>query len=185
MKRAPELVELSRRDFCAFACLGITLATGCLDSGSGSVQTGGLDGTTGGTSPDAGSGAVIHPDGSVATPDGGTAATCSGTYTDVGAASTFTLNTPKYISAVNMFVIKDAGGFYALTARCTHQGVTLVKLGSQLHCNAHGADFAFTGAVIDGPTTTRLQAYAMCTLANGNLGVENTIKVASTVRLVA
>ncbi|CAN5643979.1 hypothetical protein BH11MYX1_BH11MYX1_52160 [soil metagenome] len=184
MKRAPELVELSRRDFCAFACLGITLASGCLDSGSGSVQTGGLDGTNGG--PDAGSGAAVHHDAAVGTPDAPvTAATCSGSFTDVGAASTYTLNTPKYVSAIGMFVIKDASGFYALTAKCTHQGVTLTRQTTKFHCNAHGADFTFTGAVIDGPTTKALQAYAMCTLANGNLGVETTVKVASTVRLVA
>jgi Rieske Fe-S protein len=187
MKRAPALVELSRRDFCAFACLGITLAAGCLESGSGSVQTGGLDGTSNGNGPDAGSGSVVHPDGSVATTDGGTtsAATCSGTYHDVGARSTYTLNTPKYVSTIGMFVIKDAGGYYALTARCTHQGVTLNSQTTKFHCPAHGADFTFTGAVIDGPTSTPLQAYAMCTLANGNLGVETTTKVASTVRLVA
>ena len=182
MKRASGLIELSRRDFCAFACLGIA-AAGCLDSGTGAVQTGGLDGT-GNQSPDAGSGSVLPGDGGVTNPDGG-AASCSGTYTDVGAVSTYTLNTPKYLSSIAMFVVKDASGFYALTSRCTHQGVTIQSTGSQFHCNAHGADFTFNGAVIDGPTSKALQHYAMCTLANGNLGVETTMKVAATVRLVA
>ena len=182
MKRASGLIELSRRDFCAFACLGIAEA-GCLDGGTGAVQTGGLDGT-GNQSPDAGSG-VLPGDAGVTNPDGG-AASCSGTYTDVGAVSVFTLNTPKYLSSIGMFVVKDASGFYALTSRCTHQGVTLqVSGGTKFHCNAHGADFTFNGAVIDGPTFTPLQHYAMCTLANGNLGVETTMKVAATVRLVA
>ncbi len=188
MKRHTELVELSRRDFCALACLGLA-AAGCLDSSSGSVQTGGLDGTGGGGNgnPDAGSGAVTHPDGSVTTTDGGTtsAATCSGTYTDVGAPSTYALNTPKYVSAINMFVVKDAGGYYALTAKCPHQGVTINSATTSFHCPAHGADFTLTGAVIDGPTSRALQAYAMCTLPSGNLGVEPATKVASTVRLVA
>ena len=188
MKRSTGLVELSRRDFCALASLGLA-AAGCLGSGNGSVQTGGLDGTGDGNGggPDAGSGAVTHPDGSVATTDGGTttAATCSGTYTDVGAPSTYALNTPKYNSATKMFVIKDSSGYYALTAKCPHQGVTINYAPTSFHCPAHGADFTVTGAVIDGPTSKALQAYAMCTLANGNLGVETATKVASTVRLVA
>src|SRR5664279_1994798 len=185
MKQASGLIELSRRDFCAFACLGIA-AAGCLDSGTGADQTGGLDGTGNGQSPDAGSGSVVPGDGGVTNPDGGVAASCTGTFTDVGAASTYALNTPKDLSSIAMFVVKDAGGFYALTSRCTHQGVTLQISGTtKFHCNAHGADFTFAGAVIDGPTSKALQHYAMCTLANGNLGVETTMKVAATVRLSA
>ncbi|MEO8845506.1 MAG: Rieske (2Fe-2S) protein [Kofleriaceae bacterium] len=184
MKRASGLIELSRREFCAFACLGLA-AAGCMDSGTGAVQTGGLDGTGTGQSPDAGSGSVAPGDGGVTNPDGGVAASCTGTFTDAGAASSYTLNTPKYLGAIGMFVVKDANGFYALTSRCTHQGVTIQVSGTKFHCNAHGADFTFDGAVIDGPTSKALQHYAMCTLASGNLGVETTMKVAATVRLVA
>ncbi len=191
MKRVSGLVELSRRDFCAFTAVGAALGIalhGCVDSG-GAVQTGGLDGTGNGHSPDAGSGSVpgdgsVPPgDGSVPPGDAGVTATCSGTYTDVGAASTYTLNTPKYVSAIRMFVVKDSGGFYALTARCPHEGVTVTPTGSKFHCNAHGADFTYNGAFIDGPTNRPLQHYAMCTLANGNLGVESTMTVAATVRM--
>ena len=179
MKRASGLIELSRRDFCAFACLGVAIS-GCFDGGTGAVQTGALDGSGNGQGPDA---SVVPTDGSM-NPDGG-GATCSGTFTDVGAPSTFTINVPKYVSSIAMFVVKDAGGFYALTSKCTHQGVALNSTGSQFHCPAHGADFTFNGAVIDGPTSKALQHYAMCTLTNGNLGVETTMKVAATVRLVA
>src|SRR5450432_2412736 len=117
MKRAPGLIEVSRRDFCAFACLGAAGATlaACFDSGKGAVQTGGLDGTgdgngtvdapTGGGGGGGGSGSNVqgHPDGGMGSTDGGVAATCSGTYTDVGATSSYTLNTPKYVSAIKMF----------------------------------------------------------------------------------
>jgi nitrite reductase/ring-hydroxylating ferredoxin subunit len=187
MKRVSGLVEVSRREFCVFAAMGLAL-NACVDGGNGGVQTGGLDGSGNGQSPDAGSGSVVPGDGSVTVnPDGGVAVTCSGTYTDVGAASTFTLNTPKYFSAIKMFVVKDSGGFYALTAKCTHQQVIIsVPTGeTQFHCPAHGADFTFNGAVIDGPTNKALQHYAMCTLASGNLGVETTMTASATARLVA
>jgi nitrite reductase/ring-hydroxylating ferredoxin subunit len=199
MKRAPGLIEVSRRDFCAFACLGAAGATlaACFDSGKGAVQTGGLDGTgdNNGTvdAPSAGSGSGSgsnvqpHPDGGTGpTPDGGVAATCSGTYTDVGTPASYTVNVPKYLSSIGMFVVKDSSGFYAMTSRCTHQGVTLNNYsGGSFHCNAHGADFNINGAVLGGPTNTPLAHYSMCTLASGNLGVETTIKVAATVRLMA
>ena len=50
-----------------------------------------------------------------------------------------------------MFIVRDANGLYALTSRCPHQGVTLSAQTStsKFHCNAHGADFTFNGAVID------------------------------------
>jgi Rieske Fe-S protein len=96
------------------------------------------------------------------------------------------VNVPKYVSAIAMFVVKDSSGFYAMTSKCTHQGVTLNNYsGGSFHCNAHGADFDINGAVQDGPTSKALQHYSMCTLSSGNLGVETTIKVAATIRLMA
>jgi Rieske Fe-S protein len=191
MKRASELIELSRRDFCALACLGagITL-TGCFsDSGTGAVQTGGLDGTGNPNQPDSG---TSNPgDASVSNPDGGTSgATCTGTSFDVGAPSAYAVNTAKQFGSPNyIYVVKDANGYYAMTSRCTHQGVVTSPQGSgastKFHCSAHGADFSIAGAVIDGPTSKALQHYGMCLLANGNLAVQTTVKVAATVRLVA
>jgi nitrite reductase/ring-hydroxylating ferredoxin subunit len=186
------LIELSRRDFCAFACMGAAGAAlaACFDSGTGAVQTGGLDGTGNGNplpdAPGSGSNVGPHQDGGTGSTDGGVAASCAGTYTDVGAPSSYSLNVPKYQSAIGMFVVKDSGGFYAMTNKCTHQGVALNNYsGSSFHCPAHGADFDINGAVLDGPTSKALQHYSMCTLASGNVGVETTVKVAATVRLMA
>ena len=49
-----------------------------------------------------------------------------------------------------MFIVRDAGGLYAVSSRCTHQGVTLTAQSTKFHCAAHGADFSLTGAVPDG-----------------------------------
>jgi cytochrome b6-f complex iron-sulfur subunit len=191
MKRANELVELSRRDFCALACLGagITL-TGCFsDNGTGAVQTGGLDGTGNPNAPD--SGTTPPTDGSVTGPDAGmSGGTCTGTAFDAGAPSSYTVNTAKQFGSPNyIYVIKDANGFYAMTTRCTHQGVVTSPQGSgastQMYCPAHGATFSINGSVLGGPTSTPLAHYSMCKLANGNLGVQTSVKVAASVRLVA
>jgi Rieske Fe-S protein len=191
MRRAPELVEASRREFCAFACLGAAGAAflaSCSTSGGDAVGTGGLDGVDGNGNPvDASN--VTHPDGGGSgsgSGSGSNGGTCTGSATDVGAPSSFVLDTPKLISASAMFIVRDANGLYALTSRCTHQGVTLSAQTAQsrFHCNAHGADFTFNGAVIDGPTSKALQHYALCLLPNGNVGLQTT-QVAATVRLNA
>lgn len=194
MRRAPALREVSRRDFCAFACLGAAGAAfaGCFGGGSGAVETGGLDGTDGTGDPhvDASTG-VIHPDGGSGSGSGsgsGAGPTCSGTYLDVGAPASFVLNTPKLFGSPNyFFVVRDASGLYALSSKCTHQGVALTPSSTKFHCNAHGADFTLNGAVIDGPISSAkvLVHYSMCFLANGNVGVQKSMVVAATTRLVA
>jgi nitrite reductase/ring-hydroxylating ferredoxin subunit len=183
MRRAEGLVALSRRQFCGgmATCLGLTLA-GCIDGDTGVIETGplGSGGSQGsnGTSPDAGT--------SLPPPDGGAAASCPTTgVTDVGAPSTFVAGTPKYFSAGNFFVVRDAGGLYALTARCTHEGATCVVQSSQFYCPRHAAKFDFNGGVVSGPVFTALKHYALCLMSNGHVGVITSMVVAKTVRLVA
>jgi nitrite reductase/ring-hydroxylating ferredoxin subunit len=186
MRRAPKLVELSRRDFCAFAagCAGLAIA-GCTDGGINAIQTGPLGGSPdGGKPPD-----DAHPpdDGQTSDgmPDGPPAATCSTGATDLGAAGQFAMNTPVYFgSPVRFFVVRDSGGLYALTANCTHEGVQMnVNNNTNFKCPRHGALFTFTGAIISGPVTKTLKHYSLCKLANGNVGMTTTV-VSSTDRLV-
>jgi nitrite reductase/ring-hydroxylating ferredoxin subunit len=154
----------------------------CLDGDHGAIQTGGLTGSDGTLLPDAGS----PGDGMMMGGDGGVAS-CSGTFFDVGAASSFVINTPKMFGSPNyIIVVRDAGGLYAMTSKCTHQHVVVNPWdGSSFHCNAHGADFSLTGSVIDGPTSKALPHYAMCTISGGHVGVETSTVVAATQRLVA
>jgi Rieske Fe-S protein len=72
-----------------------------------------------------------------------------------------------------------------LTARCTHDGVTISAESSDFYCPAHGATFNFNGTVTQGPAFTNLVHYAMCTLANGHVGVIKSQTVSQSQRLVA
>ena len=92
---------------------------------------------------------------------------------------------PVYFSAGNFFVVRDAGGLYAVSARCTHEGATCVVQSSQFYCPRHAAKFDLNGGIVSGPIITALAHYAMCTLANGHVGVMTSMKVAKTDRLVA
>jgi nitrite reductase/ring-hydroxylating ferredoxin subunit len=178
MKRAHGLVDISRRELCLGGCVSLLLAA-CTDGTSSVVDTGPLGGGHG-AQPDAPQGG----DGSVGNPDGGAAATCSPSATDVGAASSFTLNAPKYVSSAKCFIVRDSVGLYAVSSLCTHEGATNAVSGSNFRCPRHGALFTFNGNIISGPVSTGLKHFAMCTMANGHVGVTSTV-VAQSTRLAA
>ena|SRR5450432_3421474 len=166
MKRSSSLVSLvslSRREFCA--AVGLATAGGLVIVGCSSDSQQSPDASL---PPDAGS---------------GSSGTC-GTGTDVGLPATFTLNTPVYIASGRFFVVRDSGGLFAVSARCTHQGVTVGISGSQYRCPAHGATFMFNGTVTGGPTSTSLSHFSMCTLANGHVGVAPGTTVPAATRLM-
>ena len=203
MRRHDKLVEISRREFCAFAgCLGLSIAA-CTDGDAHPVGTGAL-----GETPDAPEGepadapaseidarpgdpdarpgdpdAHPQPDAMPGTPDASGGPTCGANATDVGAASTFTTNTPTYFSTGSFFVVRDRGGLYALSSKCTHEGATVNAQSTQFYCPRHGAKFTFNGDIISGPVFNPLAHYAMCILSNGNVGVVTSQKVAASTRL--
>lgn len=179
MRRAPKLVELTRRDFCAFAagCAGLVIA-GCTDGTVGAIQTGPLGGADGGNHPP--DDAQLPPD---AAPDASTA-TCMPGATDVGAPGSFAMNTPVFFSSpTKLFVVRDGGGLYALTALCTHEGATNAVSNGNFRCPRHNALFTLNGAIISGPVNKALKHYALCVLPNGNVGVTTTV-VPATDRLM-
>jgi cytochrome b6-f complex iron-sulfur subunit len=71
-----------------------------------------------------------------------------------GALSTF----PVYLEKGRVWLMKDAGGFYALDAICTHLGciVGQGKTGVAFECPCHGSHFTIDGSVVNGPATQPL-----------------------------
>jgi cytochrome b6-f complex iron-sulfur subunit len=168
MKRSDGLVVISRRTFVTLAGAGgVGLVAACSSSPGGTV------------------------DAALATSDAPTTGGgCSTAGTDVGAVSIYTMGVP--VLTKRLVVMRDANGFYAMSAACTHEGqlvcigttAACTSTGMDLYCTRHGAAFSFTGAVVRGPASTPLPHYAMCTLANGNLGVLTTMVVPATTRFM-
>ena len=92
-------------------------------------------------------------------------------------------NMPVYFATDFVFVVRDANGLYALTARCPHQGFTTRVEGNVIVCPRHGSQFSFEGALLTGPATQPLVHYAMCTLDGGHVGVLTSQIVSDTQRL--
>jgi nitrite reductase/ring-hydroxylating ferredoxin subunit len=156
MRKSDGLVTISRRHVCGglAGCIGLVALANCSSDGSNANQ------------PDAAEPPIDAPGGGA----------CTTGAIDVGAPTTFVTNKPVYFASGNFFVVRDSGGLYALTARCTHEGATTVVSGSDFFCPRHGAQFDFDGNVVSGPVSTGLRHFAMCMLANGHVGV-NTSQV--------
>ena len=188
MSRTDGLFDISRRKFCGLAGAGaVGVAIAACTNGEQAIETGPLGGGNPGDidaplAPNPDAHPQGNPDAGVGSPDAPTGVACSGSPIDVGPASSYTLNSPKYFSSGRFFVVKDSGGFYAMTALCTHEGaITCVGTsnscstsGTKIFCPRHGALFTFNGAIISGPVVTPLKHYAMCNTPGGNLGVMTT-----------
>lgn len=111
--------------------------------------------------------------------------TCGSQNIDCGPSSTFVSEMPVYFATGLFFVVRDASGLFAVSAICTHEGGTINIVGNDYVCPRHGATFDFDGNVVSGPAVLALPHFEMCTLANGNIGVNPSVKVPATQRLSA
>lgn len=152
------LVSLSRRQFCGAVAGCVALAS--------------CGGSSGGA-----------PDAMIGTDDAANGVCPTTGAIDVGAASTFVAGTPVYFSSGNFWVVRDAGGLFALTARCTHEGATTIIRSGEFYCPRHGSLFMFDGTVTRGPATRALSHFGMCITASGNVGVQTSVTAAATDRL--
>jgi len=85
----------------------------------------------------------------------------------------------------NAVLGRDAGGLYAMSNVCTHQGCPMnVATGGHqgLVCNCHGSTFDANGAVTHGPANTPLPHYQVDVAADGSITIQGAVPVASTAR---
>jgi Rieske Fe-S protein len=152
--------------------------------GSGGGGGGGGGGTGGGGG--GGGGSTGSDDLAGAPPDDmGTAPACTALPTSAGSASSYTVGgTPKLFGSGSkeFFVVRDAGGLYAVSAICTHSGCTNEVKGTQFYCPCHGATFALDGSKPTSPAHSALKHYAMCVDASGNVTVNTSMSVPATTR---
>ena len=80
-----------------------------------------------------------------------------------------------------IFVIREAEGFYALSAVCTHLGcLTVYKAETgEIACPCHGSTFRRDGSTIGGPAPKALSWLKMWLADDGNLQVDRSSNVAA------
>ena len=81
---------------------------------------------------------------------------------------------------------RDAGGLYAMTNTCTHQGCDVAPVGSgssaRVRCPCHGSQFDRNGAVTHGPAGSPLVHFAVEVDAAGNITIRGGKQVAADAR---
>ena len=82
------------------------------------------------------------------------------------------------------WIVRDAGGVYAVTAVCTHLGCLVNHDEVGFACPCHGSRFRLDGGVTHGPALQQLAHLAVSRTAQGLLLVDMTQQVPATERLV-
>ena len=92
----------------------------------------------------------------------------------------------RYVESLQVFVCRDAGGYYAMSSACTHVGaqVGFIDATSGFKCPLHASTFDFDGHPTKGPATIDLPHYSLCTTKSGLLIVDLSTEVTTDTRLV-
>jgi Rieske Fe-S protein len=189
---------MSRREFCGLAGSGlVALSLSACDPGAAKIIVGdGVAPTTsiglGPPPPDGGATDLAQniphdgatgPNDLAGPQDLAQTSNCSGPY-NAGAASAITVGAAKHLTDnvnFDLFLCRDSGGLYAMSAQCTHAGATLTHQSTQFHCPAHGATFDLNGQHPTSPAFSPLDHYALCVDGSGNVLIDyNTVVSAST-----
>ncbi len=113
-------------------------------------------------------------------------ASCSANAVGVGDAKSIAVGQALYVAAQDIFVCRDSGGYYAMSAQCTHIGteVNFISASAGFKCPLHGSTFAFDGKVTMGPALTDLPHYELCTSDSGLLIADPSLEVTENTRLI-
>lgn len=76
-----------------------------------------------------------------------------------------------------VWIIREADGFYALFAKCTHLGCTprWLKVEEKFKCPCHGSGFRKTGINFEGPAPRPLERFRISLAEDGQLVVDKSI----------
>jgi cytochrome b6-f complex iron-sulfur subunit len=76
-----------------------------------------------------------------------------------------------------VWIIREADGFYALFAKCTHLGCTprWLKVEEKFKCPCHGSGFRKTGINFEGPAPRPLERFRISLAEDGQLVVDKSV----------
>jgi cytochrome b6-f complex iron-sulfur subunit len=76
-----------------------------------------------------------------------------------------------------VWIIREANGFYALFAKCTHLGCTprWLKVEEKFKCPCHGSGFRKTGINFEGPAPRPMERFRIFLAEDGQLVVDKSV----------
>ncbi len=104
-----------------------------------------------------------------------------------GSPDLFPVNSVTYLQDQQVYIVRTAEGFYAVSAVCTHLGcITQWKPeAGQIACPCHGSKFKPDGTKVEGPAPRSLPHFSITLTADGELRVDKleTVKPAQILRV--
>jgi cytochrome b6-f complex iron-sulfur subunit len=86
----------------------------------------------------------------------------------------YPLDSVTFLQEQQVYIVRTAQGFYAVSAVCTHLGcITQWKPElNQIACPCHGSKFTSDGTKIEGPAPAALPHFSISLTADGELSVD-------------
>jgi Rieske Fe-S protein len=81
----------------------------------------------------------------------------------------------KFAMSNHILVGRENGKIFAMSARCTHKGATVVTKNGELLCPKHGSHFDNDGKPTKGPAKAALFRLPISKDANGHIIVDNDV----------
>lgn len=94
------------------------------------------------------------------------------TLVRVGPPDAVPVGEKRYLPEGRAYLIREEGGFYALSAVCTHLGCTTSAMDWGYRCPCHGSQFDPTGRVLRGPAVRPLDWFQLVLSPDGQLAVD-------------
>ena len=104
---------------------------------------------------------------------------------EIGTADEYAVGSLTFIESARAYLGRDARGFYATIAICTHLGCTPRLEVDDFACPCHGSQFTRAGAVVNGPATRALDRAFVGRAASGKLFVDRSRVVDANYRFAA
>jgi len=84
----------------------------------------------------------------------------------------------KFKKDYRVWIVRDATGFYALFAKCTHLGCTprWLQVEEKFKCPCHGSGFRRSGINFEGPAPRPLERFRLTLADDGQLLVDKSVK---------
>ncbi len=91
-----------------------------------------------------------------------------------GSPEMYPANSITFLEDQQVYIVRTAAGFYAVSAICTHLGCITRwnPLANQIQCPCHGSKFQRDGAKVEGPAPRSLEHFSISLTPDGELLVD-------------
>ena len=100
------------------------------------------------------------------------ASSASASVFRVGSPEQYTLGGRRLLQRERVLIARDASGFRALSATCTHLGCTVTLMEWGFNCPCHGSKFDWDGMNFAGPAPRPLDCFLLSLSPDGELVVD-------------